>query len=173
MAEERADERQKIAAYLHDDLAQVLFRLSIQVDVARKLLDKGDIVETGEQLEKIRESKQDTSDRIRALDPRPASLAARCEGLWPRRSSRFTDEVGRDSGVHFHLDVHDVELPAPIALLIYKIAWRGLNERAEARTERPTSGSRFAKTKSSLSCSCATTASGSTRRCRGRRGTSG
>src|SRR5205814_1798040 len=57
MAEERADERQKIAAYLHDDLAQVLFRLSIQVDVARKLLDKGDISETGEQLEKIRESK--------------------------------------------------------------------------------------------------------------------
>ena len=47
MAEERADERQKIAAYLHDDLAQVLFRLSIQVDVARKLLDKGDLVETG------------------------------------------------------------------------------------------------------------------------------
>ena len=47
MAEERADERQKIAAYLHDDLAQVLFRLSIQVDVARKLLDKGDHVETG------------------------------------------------------------------------------------------------------------------------------
>jgi CRISPR-associated endonuclease/helicase Cas3 len=30
-----------LAAYLHDDLAQVLFRLSIQVDVARKLLDKG------------------------------------------------------------------------------------------------------------------------------------
>ena len=43
MAEERADERQQIAAYLHDDLAQVLFRLSIQVDVARKLLDKGDL----------------------------------------------------------------------------------------------------------------------------------
>ena len=41
MAEERADERLQIAGYLHDDLAQVLFRLSIQVDVARKLLEKG------------------------------------------------------------------------------------------------------------------------------------
>ena len=125
MAEERADERQKIAAYLHDDLAQVLFRLSIQVDVARKLLDKGDLVETGEQLEKIRESKQDTSDRIRALirDLHRSPLGAK--GLAEALES-FTDEVGRDSGVHFHLDVDDVDLPAPIALLIYKIAGEGL-----------------------------------------------
>ena len=125
MAEERADERQKIAAYLHDDLAQVLFRLSIQVDVARKLLDKGDLVETGEQLEKIRESKQDTSDRIRALirDLHRSPLGAK--GLAESLES-FTDEVGRDSGVHFHLDVQDVPMPAPIALLIYHIAREGL-----------------------------------------------
>jgi signal transduction histidine kinase len=125
MAEERADERQKIAAYLHDDLAQVLFRLSIQVDVARKLLDKGDLVETGEQLEKIRESKQDTSDRIRALirDLHRSPLGAK--GLAEALES-FTDEVGRDSGVRFHLDVHDVAMPAPIALLIYHISREGL-----------------------------------------------
>ncbi len=125
MAEERADERQKIAAYLHDDLAQVLFRLSIQVDVARKLLDKGDLVETGEQLEKIRESKQDTSDRIRALirDLHRSPLGAK--GLAEAIES-FTDEVGRDSGVQFHLDVADVAMPAPIALLIYHIAREGL-----------------------------------------------
>ncbi|MGZ6543926.1 MAG: sensor histidine kinase [Actinomycetota bacterium] len=125
MAEERADERQKIAAYLHDDLAQVLFRLSIQVDVARKLLDKGDLVETGEQLEKIRESKQDTSDRIRALirDLHRSPLGAK--GLAESLES-FTDEVGKDSGVHFHLDVADVAMPAPIALLIYHNAREGL-----------------------------------------------
>src|SRR5437763_14938498 len=41
MAEERADERLQIAGYLHDDLAQVLFRLSLQVDIAKKLVDKG------------------------------------------------------------------------------------------------------------------------------------
>ena len=43
MAEERPDERLQIAGYLHDDLAQVLFRLSLQVDIARKLLDKQDL----------------------------------------------------------------------------------------------------------------------------------
>jgi len=82
--EERADERLQIAGYLHDDLAQVLFRLSIQVDVARKLLDKGDIPEVGTQLEKIRESKQETSDRIRALIRRAAGHSSgelECGGL--------------------------------------------------------------------------------------------
>src|SRR5581483_11540413 len=34
MAEERQDERAQIAAFLHDDLAQLLFKLSLQVDIA-------------------------------------------------------------------------------------------------------------------------------------------
>jgi signal transduction histidine kinase len=125
MAEERADERTQIAAYLHDDLAQILFRLSIQVDVARKLLEKGEIPEVMEQLEKIRESKQDTSDRVRALirDLHRSPLGAK--GLAEALES-FTDEVGRDSGVSFHRDIADIDLPAPIALLVYHIAREGL-----------------------------------------------
>ena len=125
MAEERADERLQIAGYLHDDLAQVLFRLSIQVDVARKLMDKGDYVQVAEQLDKIRESKQATSDRIRALirDLHRSPLGAK--GLAEALES-FTDEVGRDSGVVFHRDVEDIPLPAPIALLVYHIAREGL-----------------------------------------------
>jgi signal transduction histidine kinase len=125
IAEERHDEREQIANYLHDDLAQVLFRLSIQVDVARKQLDKGDIPEVGESLEKIREAKQDTSDRIRALirDLHRSPLGAK--GLAEAIQS-FTDEMGRDSGVLFHTNVADVRLPAPIALLLYQIAREGV-----------------------------------------------
>jgi signal transduction histidine kinase len=125
MAEERADERLQIAGYLHDDLAQVLFRLSIQVDVARKLLEKGQIPQVGEQLDKIRESKQETSDRIRALirDLHRSPLGAK--GLAEALES-FTDEVGRDSSIRFHRDVEDIQLPAPIALLVYHIAREGV-----------------------------------------------
>jgi signal transduction histidine kinase len=125
MAEERADERLQIAGYLHDDLAQVLFRLSIQVDVARKLMDKGDLPQVTEQLEKIRVSKQETSDRIRALirDLHRSPLGAK--GLAEALES-FTDEVGRDSAVRFHRDVEDIPLPAPIALLVYHIAREGV-----------------------------------------------
>ena len=67
MAEERQDERAQIAAYLHDDLAQLLFRLSIQVDVARRHLSTGKLVETEQVLQEIKETKNRTSDRIRAL----------------------------------------------------------------------------------------------------------
>jgi signal transduction histidine kinase len=125
MAEERADERLQIAGYLHDDLAQVLFRLSLQVDIARKLLDKGDVDDVRQQLDKIRESKQETSDRIRALirDLHRSPLGAK--GLAESLES-FTDEVGRDSDIRFHRDVQDIELPAPIALLVFHIAREGI-----------------------------------------------
>jgi signal transduction histidine kinase len=125
MAEERTDERLQIAGYLHDDLAQVLFRLSIQVDVARKLLEKGQTDDVGTQLDKIRQSKQETSDRIRALirDLHRSPLGAK--GLAEALES-FTDEVGRDSSIRFHRDVEDIQLPAPIALLVYHIAREGV-----------------------------------------------
>ena len=125
MAEERADERLQIAGYLHDDLAQVLFRLSLQVDVARKLLDKGDYVDLQQQLEKIRDTKQETSDRIRALirDLHRSPLGAK--GLAESLES-FTDEVGRDSGILFTREVQDIDLPAPIALLVFHIAREGI-----------------------------------------------
>jgi signal transduction histidine kinase len=125
MAEERADERLQIAGYLHDDLAQVLFRLSIQVDVARKLLEKGQVDDVASQLDKIRESKQETSDRIRALirDLHRSPLGAK--GLAEALES-FTDEVGRDSSIRFHRDVEDIQLPAPIALLVFHIAREGV-----------------------------------------------
>ena len=125
MAEERADERLQIAGYLHDDLAQVLFRLSIQVDVARKLLEKGQTDDVSLQLDKIRQSKQETSDRIRALirDLHRSPLGAK--GLAEALES-FTDEVGRESSIRFHREVADIQLPAPIALLVFHIAREGV-----------------------------------------------
>ena len=125
MAEERADERLQIAGYLHDDLAQVLFRLSLQVDIARKMLDKQDLEDLRQQLEKIKESKQEKSDRVRAvireLHRSPLGAAGLAESL-----ESFTDEVGRDSGIRFHHDVEEIDLPAPIALLIFQIAREGV-----------------------------------------------
>jgi signal transduction histidine kinase len=125
MAEERADERLQIAGYLHDDLAQVLFRMSLQVDIARKMLDKEDLEELKSQLEKIKDSKQETSDRVRALIRELHRSPLGATGLAESLES-FTDEVGRDSGIRFHHDVDNIELPAPIALLIFHIAREGV-----------------------------------------------
>ena len=115
----------QIAGYLHDDLAQVLFRLSLQVDIARKMLDKEDLEELKSQLEKIKDSKQETSDRIRALIRELHRSPLGATGLGESLES-FTDEVGRDSGIRFHHDVQDIDLPAPIALLIFHIAREGV-----------------------------------------------
>jgi signal transduction histidine kinase len=124
MAEERQDERAAIAAYLHDDLAQLLFRLSIQVDVARRHLSTGRFDKASESLDKIKDTKQETSDRVRALirdlHRSPLGHAGLAEAL-----HGFIAEAARDSGVQFHTDIAEVALPAPIALLVYHIAREG------------------------------------------------
>ena len=170
MAEERADERQKIAAYLHDDLAQVLFRLSIQVDVARKLLDKGDVVETGDQLEKIRESKQDTSDRIRALirDLHRSPLGAK--GLAEALES-FTDEVGRDSACTSIWTCGRGDAgPDRAAHLSHRS--RGADERAEACASRRLLDHRSGRRRVPRAPAPGQRRRASTRRCPGPKGTS-
>jgi two-component system sensor histidine kinase UhpB len=125
MAEERQDERLQIAAFLHDDLAQHLFRLSIQVDVARRQLLSGKLDETERSLQEIKETKNRTSDRIRALIRdlyrSPLGRAGLGEAL-----HSFIAETARDSEVRFHMDIDEIELPPPIALLVYHIAREGV-----------------------------------------------
>jgi signal transduction histidine kinase len=125
MAEERQDERLQIAAFLHDDLAQHLFRLSIQVDVARRQLASGKLDETERSLEEIKETKNRTSDRIRALirdlHRSPLGRAGLAEAL-----NSFIAETARESDVRFHTDIDELPLPPPIALLLYHIACEGL-----------------------------------------------
>jgi signal transduction histidine kinase len=125
MAEERQDERLQIASFLHDDLAQLLFRLSIQVDVARRHLGSGKFDDTERLLAEIKETKNRTSDRIRALirdlHRSPLGRAGLADAL-----QSFIAESGRDSDVRFHTDIDEVELPAPIALLLYHIAREGV-----------------------------------------------
>lgn len=125
MAEERQDERLQIAAFLHDDLAQLLFRLSIQVDVARRRLDAGEVEATEALLAEIKDTKNRTSDRIRALirdlHRSPLGRAGLAEAL-----HSFIAETGKDSEVRFHTDIDQIDLPAPIALLMYHIAREGV-----------------------------------------------
>jgi signal transduction histidine kinase len=124
MAEERQDERMQIAEFLHDDLAQLLFRLSIQVDVARRHLGAGKVDQTEELLLEIKETKNRTSDRVRALirdlHRSPLGRAGLGEAI---RS--FLVDLSRDE-VQFHADIAEVDVPGPIALLLYHNAKEGV-----------------------------------------------
>jgi len=121
MAEERQDERAQIAAYLHDDLAQLLFRLSLQVDVAKRHLRAGDPTTTEQDLENIRDTKNRTSEMVRALirDLHRSPLGRK--GLGEALSS-FVADIASGSGVEFTTDVDEVNLPPAIQLLAYHIA---------------------------------------------------
>jgi signal transduction histidine kinase len=121
MAEERQDERAQIAAYLHDDLAQLLFRLSLQVDVAKRHLKSGDQELAESDLEAIRATKNRTSELVRALirDLHRSPLGR--SGLGEALSS-FTADVGEGSGVAFHTKFEPIALPPAFQLVVYHIA---------------------------------------------------
>src|SRR5262245_8202757 len=122
IAEERQEERTQIAEFLHDDLAQLLFRLSIQVDVAKRYLNAGKIEETDEQLLEIKETKNRTSERVRALT-RELHRSPLGPGLGEAIRS-FLVDMSRDD-VQLHADIDEVDVPAPIALLLYHNAREG------------------------------------------------
>jgi signal transduction histidine kinase len=136
LAEERQDERMQIAAFLHDDLAQHLFRLSIQLDVAQRHLSAGRLEEAEQTLREIKETKNRTSDRIRALirdlHRSPLGRAGLADAI-----HGFVAETARDADVEFRTDIEEIELPPPIALLLYHIAREGVMnalKHAQART---------------------------------------
>ena len=121
MAEERQDERIQIANYLHDDLAQLLFQLSLQIDLADRLMREGRTDEAHKVLAEVRATKEVTSQRMRSLvndlHRSPIGRAGLSEAI---RS--FAEEVGRDTKVRFDVEVTDLPLPPPIQLLVYQIA---------------------------------------------------
>jgi signal transduction histidine kinase len=121
MAEERQDERAQIAAYLHDDLAQLLFRLSLQVDLAKRHLRAGDTQHAEDDLELIRQTKNRTSEMVRALirdlHRSPLGRAGLAEAL-----ASFTGDLADGSGIRFHTEIEPVALPPAMQLIAYHIA---------------------------------------------------
>jgi signal transduction histidine kinase len=121
MAEERADERMQIAGYLHDELAQILFRLTLQLDTAKKRLAAKDFDVLARHLEDIADTKKMASDMVRALikdlHRSPVGRAGLADAV---RS--FAAEAQRDSHTRFSVDLADVTLPPAIQLLVYQIA---------------------------------------------------
>jgi signal transduction histidine kinase len=121
MAEERQDERMQIAAYLHDDLAQMLFRLALQVDMAKKRLRQGETAAVFKDLDGITETKEQTSGAIRSLIRDLHRSPIGRKGLGEAIQS-FAEDISKGHPTTIVTDVVEVSLPPPIQLLIYQIA---------------------------------------------------
>ena len=121
LAEERQDERMQIAGYLHDDLAQMLFRLTLQAEMAKKRLARGDIEAVARDLESIISTKQQTSEMVRALIRDLHRSPIGRKGLGEALES-FGEDMTRGLQTKVRTAVVEVSLPPPIQLLIYQIA---------------------------------------------------
>jgi signal transduction histidine kinase len=121
MAEERQDERMQIAAYLHDDLAQMLFRLTLQVEMAKKRLAQGEATRVLNDLDGIAATKEQTSDAIRALIRDLHRSPIGRKGLAEAIQS-FAEDMSKGIATKITSEVVEVSLPPPIQLLIYQIA---------------------------------------------------
>jgi signal transduction histidine kinase len=121
MAEERQDERKQIAGYLHDDLAQVLYRMALHLDISEKQLEKGNPEKAREEIASLRESRDRAMQLIRALirdlHRSPLGRAGLREAL-----SSYAQEVERDTGVRIRTHLDDVEMAPPVQLLCYHVA---------------------------------------------------
>jgi signal transduction histidine kinase len=121
MAEERQDERKQIAGYLHDDLAQVLYRMALHLDISEKQLEKGQPEKAREEIAGLRESRDRAMQLIRALikdlHRSPLGRAGLSEAL-----NSYAHEVERDTGVRMRTALQDIEMAPPIQLLCYHVA---------------------------------------------------
>jgi signal transduction histidine kinase len=136
MAEERQDERKAIAGYLHDDLAQVLYRMALHVDISEKHLERGDVSKARDEIAAIRVSRNRSMELIRALirdlHRSPLGRAGLSEAL-----VSYAHETERDTGVRIRTALVTVDMAAPVQLLCYHVAREAVSnaiKHAEAST---------------------------------------
>ena len=130
MAEERHDERQQIAGYLHDDMAQHLFRMSLHIDILSKQLAAGQGHAAVEELEAIRTAKDRTNQLLRSLikDLRLSPLGR--TGL-KEAIETYCADAEKDWRVRVVTRVRDVEMPAPVQLLAYQLIREAVSNAAK------------------------------------------
>jgi signal transduction histidine kinase len=150
MAEERQDERKAIAGYLHDDLAQVLYRMALHLDISEKHLEMGDEENAREEIAALRSSRNRAMELIRALikdlHRSPLGRAGLKEAL-----NSYAYETERDTGVQVKTALDPVDMAPPVQLLCYHVAREAVNnaiKHAEASTitirlERTADGARL------------------------------
>lgn len=119
-------ERNRLARELHDSVAQTLYGLSIQAEVASRRLDAGRVEEAQSNLAEIREGTQQSLAETRLLifELQPPILQK--EGLAAALRYRLDAVEGR-SGLRISSDLADDSLPPAVEGALYGIAREALN----------------------------------------------
>jgi len=127
--EERTDERKLIAADLHDEVLQPLYKVSLMAHVLKADLESGRLLEMDRDLPELLGAAEVASQTLRDLirDLRRSTLGR--GGLAPALSS-FMDSLARQTTSRIHSSIQLVEIDAVRELALYQIAREALSNAA-------------------------------------------
>jgi len=119
--EERRDERRLIAADLHDEVLQPLFKVTLMAHVIKADLASGRLLELDQDLPELITASDLASTTLRDLigDLRKSALGR--GGLAPALD-RLASTAGDRLGIRVHVEVADVRLSPAAGLAAYQIA---------------------------------------------------
>lgn len=121
MHEERTDERRLIAAELHDEVLQPLFRVNLSAQIVKTDLDRGRLLELDEDLAHVIDASEEASATLRSL---VGDLRQATPGLGDLAQS-LQNLIGRmqsETGINLHHDLDPVSTDSRRQLVIYQIA---------------------------------------------------
>ncbi len=121
------EERQRLGRDLHDSVTQSIYSVTLFAEAARRLARDGQLGQTQNYLEQLRETSQQALKELRLLvyELRPSMLES--EGLIGALQQRLNTVEDR-AGVRTELIVHgQIDLPKPIENELYHITQEALN----------------------------------------------
>jgi signal transduction histidine kinase len=123
--EERSDERRLIAAELHDEVLQPLFKVTLMAQVLKGDLAGGRLLELDQDLPELLTAAELASTTLRELigDLRRSALGR--GGLGPALT-RFVGSTSERAACRVHVDIQQVVVDADAELVIYQIAKEAL-----------------------------------------------
>jgi signal transduction histidine kinase len=121
LAEERHDERMQVAGYLHDDLTQSLYRMSLQMGIVDELLRRGESRHAREELAKAEVLRDHAMNQVRAVvrDLRRSPVGR--EGLGQALAS-YAHEITADAGIKVDTRIEQLSMPPAVQLLCFQVA---------------------------------------------------
>jgi signal transduction histidine kinase len=121
LGKERSDERKLIAAELHDEVLQPLFKVTLMAQVLKNDLATGRLLELDQDLPELLTGAELASTTLRELigDLRRSSLGR--GGLEPALN-RFLQSVSERTPCEIHSEIRAVDVDPDVELVIYQIA---------------------------------------------------
>jgi signal transduction histidine kinase len=125
IAEERADERKRIAASLHDDVLPPLYKVHLLANVLRQDIDTGRLLDLDEDIPEVVRTVETATTEVRRLIGNLRRSALGAGGL-VSTLGLLMDDLSLETEASIHEDLADVQASPLIQLLIYQVAREAL-----------------------------------------------